>query len=104
MPSWHWPMRAVARRSCPTCKPTRRKAVGEAGLLALAVLAAKRLYPDRVLELPALVMRDVYGHIKHRKPAYRGVATHVAKRIATLAPNSSDALFSLGIVRRPALS
>jgi hypothetical protein len=77
---------------------------GRAGLLALAVLAAKRLYPDRVLELPALVMRDVYGHIKHRKPSYKGVAMHVGKRIATLAPNSSDALFSLGIVRRPSLS
>jgi hypothetical protein len=77
---------------------------GRAGLLALAVLAAKRLYPDRVLELPAMVMRNAYGHIKHRKPAYRGVAVHIGKRITEIAPNSSDALFSLGIVRRPTLS
>jgi hypothetical protein len=57
------------------------------------------LYPGARLELPDMIMRGVYGHIKHHRQAYRGVAAQVDAAMSRLIPDSADALFSVGVAR-----
>jgi hypothetical protein len=57
------------------------------------------LYPERPLELPAMIMRGAYGHIKHHRQAYHGEASLVDAAMSRLIPHSADALFSVGFAR-----
>jgi hypothetical protein len=53
----------------------------------------------KALELPAVIMRGVYGHIKHHRQAYRGTASLVDAAMLRLIPDSADALFSVGYAK-----
>jgi hypothetical protein len=59
-----------------------------------------QLYPGKPLELPGMIMRGAYGHIKHRRQTYRGEASLVDAAMSRLIPDSADALFSVGFARR----
>jgi len=62
------------------------------------------LYPGTPLEMPAMLMRGVYGHITYHFAPKHASAILVNAAIEAVAPNSADAIFSLGEIPRPALS
>lgn len=57
------------------------------------------LYPGKRLELPGMIMRGAYGHIKHHRQPYRGLAEQVDAAMSRIIPDSADALFSVGYAR-----
>jgi hypothetical protein len=57
------------------------------------------LYPGKTLEVPDMIMRGAYGHIKHHRQAYHGRASLVDAAISRIIPDSADALFSVGYAR-----
>ena len=69
-------------------------ALQEAGVAMCAAL-----YPGKPLELPGMIMRGAYGHIKHHRQSYRGVAAQVDAAMSHLIPDSADALFTVGVAR-----
>jgi hypothetical protein len=57
------------------------------------------LYPGQPLEMPDMIMRGAYGHIRHRRQAYHGAAALVDVAMSRIIPTRADALFSVGWVR-----
>jgi hypothetical protein len=57
------------------------------------------LYPGKQLEIPGMIMRGAYGHIKHRRQGYHGEASLVDAAMTRMIPDSADALFSVGFAR-----
>jgi hypothetical protein len=57
------------------------------------------IYPGKALEVPSMIMRGAYGHIEHRRQAYRGAASTVDAAMSRMIPDSADALFSVGYAR-----
>jgi hypothetical protein len=57
------------------------------------------LYPGKQLEVPGMIMRGAYGHIKHNRQTYRGAASVIDAAISRLIPDTADALFSVGYAR-----
>jgi hypothetical protein len=57
------------------------------------------LYPGKTLELPSVIMRGVYRHIKHHRQSYHGMASLVDTAMSRIIPDSADALFSVGYAR-----
>jgi hypothetical protein len=68
-------------------------------LQAACVEMCTALYPGTALELPDMIMRGAYGHIKHHRQAYRGLAEQVDAAMSRIIPDSADALFSVGYAR-----
>jgi hypothetical protein len=54
------------------------------------------LYPRRRLEVPDMIMRGAYGHIKHHRQDYHGAALLVDAAISRIIPDPADALFCVG--------
>jgi hypothetical protein len=57
------------------------------------------LYPGKTLEVPDMIMRGAYSHIKHHRQAYHGTASLVDAAMSRIIPDSADALFSVGYAR-----
>jgi hypothetical protein len=68
-------------------------------LQATGVEMCSSLYPGKALEVPSMVMRGAYGHIKHHRQAYHGAAALVDAALTRIIPDSADALFSVGLAR-----
>jgi hypothetical protein len=84
------------------CKKVTPSLLGDAqdsALQAACVEMCSLLYPGKPLEAPDMIMRGAYGHIKHRRQVYHGVASLVDAAMSRLIPASADALFSVGLVR-----
>ncbi len=68
-------------------------------LQAACVEMCQALYPGKQLEVPGMIMRGAYGHIKHNRQTYHGTASVIDAAISRVIPNSADALFSVGYAR-----
>jgi hypothetical protein len=68
-------------------------------LQAACVEMCCQLYPGKHLEVPGMIMRGAYGHIKHHRQAYHGAASLVDAAMSRMIPDSADALFSVGFAR-----
>ena len=66
---------------------------------AACVEMCASLYPGKALELPAMVMRGAYVHIRHHRQPYHGTASLVEAAMSRLIPDAADALFSVGRLR-----
>ena len=66
---------------------------------AACVEMCSLLYPGKALEVPGMIMRGAYGHIKHHRQTYHGTASLVDAAMSRIIPDSADALFSVGIAR-----
>ena len=64
-------------------------------------LAAK-LYPGGAIEAPAMVMRDVYEHLTYLHEPVAHVASPACAWYAAAVPNPGDAVFSIGLLHKPA--
>jgi len=84
------------------CEKVTPSLIGNAqdpALQAACVEMCSLLYPGKPLEIPGMIMRGAYGHIKHRRQVYRGAASLVDAAMSRVIPDSADALFSVGLVR-----
>jgi hypothetical protein len=68
-------------------------------LQAACVEMCASLYPGKTLEVPDMIMRGAYSHIKHHRQAYHGTASLVDAAMSRIIPDSADALFSVGYAR-----
>jgi hypothetical protein len=90
---------AANARRCEKVTPSLLGAVHDAALQAACVEMCTLLYPGKRLEMPGMIMRGAYGHIKHHRQAYHGAAALVDEAMQRVIPDSADALFSVGLVR-----
>jgi len=84
---------------CEKVAPSLLGGTQDAALQAACVEMCALLYPGKSLEMPGMIMRGAYGHIKHHRQAYHGAAALVDAAMQRIIPDSADALFSVGLVR-----
>jgi hypothetical protein len=84
---------------CEKVAPTLLGAPQDPALQAMGVEMCSALYPGKSLELPSMIMRGAYGHIKHHRQSYHGMAALVDAAMTRIIPDSADALFSVGLAR-----
>ena len=90
---------AANARICETVAPSLLGEDQDPVLQAAGVEMCAALYPGARLELPDMIMRDAYGHIKHHRQTCHGIAAEVDAAMRRLIPDSADALFSVGVAR-----
>ena len=90
---------AANARICEKVTPSLLGDTPDATLQAACVEMCSLLYPGKSLEIPGMIMRGAYGHIKHHRQAYHGAASLVDVAMSRMIPDSADALFSVGFVR-----
>lgn len=90
---------ATNAKICKKVTPSLLDDASHPELQAACVEMSATLYPDKPLEVPGMIMRGAYGHIKHHRQPYRGAASLVDAAISRVIPNSADALFSVGYAR-----
>lgn len=90
---------AANAKICEKVTPSLLDDTQDPELQAACVEMCTSLYPGKPLELPDMIMRGAYGHIKHHRQAYHGVASLVDAAMSRKIPNSADALFSVGYAR-----
>jgi hypothetical protein len=90
---------AANAKICEKVTPSLLDDAEDPALQAACVEMCAALYPGKPLEVPEMIMRGAYGHIKHHRQAYRGAASLVDAAMSRVIPNSADALFSVGYAR-----
>ena len=90
---------AANAKICERVTPSLLGDTQDAALQAACVEMCSLLYPGKSLEIPGMIMRGAYGHIKHHRQAYHGAASLVDVAMSRMIPDSADALFSVGFVR-----
>jgi hypothetical protein len=90
---------AANARICEKVTPSLLGDTQDAALQAACVEMCSLLYPGKSLEIPGMIMRGAYGHIKHHRQAYHGAASLVDAAMSRIIPDSADALFSVGFAR-----
>jgi hypothetical protein len=90
---------AANAKICDRVAPSLLGDRADPQLQAAGIEMCQTLYPGKQLEMPGMIMRGAYGHIKHNPQRYHGTASVIDAAISRLIPNSSDALFSIGYAR-----
>jgi hypothetical protein len=90
---------AANAKICDQVTPALLGEAQDSSLQTACVEMCASLYPGKALELPGMIMRGAYGHIKHHRQTYHGAASLVDAAMSRLIPNSADALFSVGYAR-----
>ena len=90
---------AANARVCEKVTPSLLGDAQDPALHAACVEMCSSLYPGEDLEIPSMIMRGAYGHIKHHRQTYHGAASLVDAAMQRMIPDSADALFSVGIAR-----
>jgi hypothetical protein len=90
---------AANARICEKVTPPLLGDTKDPALQAACVEMCSLLYPGKSLEVPGMIMRGAYGHIKHHRQAYHGMASLVDAAMSLIIPDSADALFSVGYAR-----
>ncbi len=90
---------AANARICERVTPSLLGDAQDPALQAACIEMCSSLYPGKALEVPDMIMRGAYRHIRHRRQDYHGVASLVDAAISRIIPCSADALFSVGYAR-----
>lgn len=90
---------AANARICKKVTPSLLGGAPDTALQAACVEMCTLLYPGKTLEIPGMIMRGAYGHIKHHRQAYHGAASLADEAMQRVIPDFADALFSVGLVR-----
>ena len=90
---------AANAKICENVTPSLLGNTQDPALQAACVEMCSLLYPGKDLEVPSMIMRGAYGHIKHHRQAYHGTASLVDAAMSRMIPASADALFSVGYAR-----
>jgi hypothetical protein len=90
---------AANAKICDRVAPSLLGEKADPELQAAGVEMCQALYPGKQLEVPGMIMRGAYGHIKHNRQSYHGTASVIDAAISRLIPDTADALFSVGYAR-----
>ncbi|MGC2774733.1 MAG: hypothetical protein WA418_03750 [Bradyrhizobium sp.] len=90
---------AANARICEKVAPSLLDDAADPELQAAGVEMCAALYPGKPLEMPRMIMRGAYGHIKQIRQDYHGTASLVDAAMSRIIPDSADALFSVGYAR-----
>jgi hypothetical protein len=90
---------AANAKICEKVTPSLLGDVQDPALQAACIEMCSSLYPGKPLEVPGMIMRGAYGHIKHHRQTYHGTASLVDAAMSRMIPDSADALFSVGYAR-----
>ena len=90
---------AANAKICEKVTPSLLGDAQDPALQAACIEMCSSLYPGKALEVPDMIMRGAYGHIKHHRQDYHGMASLVDAAMSRIIPNSADALFSVGYAR-----
>jgi hypothetical protein len=90
---------AANAKICDKVAPSLLGDKADAELQAACVEMCTALYPGKQLEVPGMIMRGAYGHIKHHRQIYHGTASLVDVAMSRMIPDPADALFSVGYAR-----
>jgi hypothetical protein len=90
---------AANAKICEKVTPSLLSDTEDPALQAACVEMCSSLYPGKELEVPSMIMRGAYGHIKHHRQLYHGMASVVDAAMSRIIPDSADALFSAGYAR-----
>ena len=90
---------AANARICETVTPSLLGDAQDPALQAACVEMCSLLYPGKNLEIPGMIMRGAYDHIKHHPQTYHGAASLVDAAMQRVIPDSADALFTVGFAR-----
>jgi hypothetical protein len=90
---------AANAKICERVAPSLLGDAHDPDLQAACIEMCSSLYPGKTLEVPEMIMRGAYSHIKHNRQAYRGRASLVDAAMARIIPDSADALFSVGYAK-----
>jgi hypothetical protein len=90
---------AANAKICEKVTPSLLGDAQDPALQAACVEMCSLLYPGKSLEIPGMIMRGAYGHIKHHRQPYHGSASLVDAAMRRIIPDSADALFTVGIAR-----
>jgi hypothetical protein len=90
---------AANAKICEKVTPSLLGDAQDSALQAACVEMCALLYPGKPLELPGMIMRGAYGHIKHHRQDYHGTASLVDAAMSRMIPDAADALFSVGYAR-----
>ena len=90
---------AANAKICEKVTPSLLGETQDPALQAACVEMCSALYPGKALELPGMIMRGAYGHIKHHRQKYHGAVSLVDAAMSRMIPDTADALFSVGYAR-----
>lgn len=90
---------AANAKICDKVTPSLLDDAADPELQAAGIAMCSALYPGKALEVPGMIMRGAYGHIKHNRQAYHGTASLIDAAMSRIIPDSADALFSIGYAR-----
>jgi hypothetical protein len=90
---------AANARICEKVTPSLLGDAQDPTLQAACIEMCSSLYPGKALEVPDMIMRGAYGHIKYHRQDYHGMASLVDAAMSRIIPDSADALFSVGYAR-----
>jgi hypothetical protein len=90
---------AANAKVCEKVAPALLGDAADPELQAACIEMCAALYPGKPLEVPGMIMRGAYGHIKHIRQDYHGAASLVDAAMSRVIPDSADALFSVGYAR-----
>ena len=90
---------AANAKICDKVAPSLLGDKADPELQSACVEMCSALFPGKQLEVPGMIMRGAYGHIKHNRQTYHGTASVIDAAISRLIPDSADALFSVGYAR-----
>jgi hypothetical protein len=90
---------AANAKICEKVTPSLLGDGQDPALQAACIEMCSSLYPDKPLEVPGMIMRGAYGHIKHHRQTYHGTASLVDVAMSRMIPDPADALFSVGYAR-----
>lgn len=90
---------AANAKICEKVTPSLLEDAQDSALQAACIEMCASLYPGKPLELPGMIMRGAYGHIKHHRQDYHGAASLVDAAMSRMIPDTADALFSVGYAR-----
>ena len=90
---------AANAKICEKVTPSLLEDTQDPALQAACIEMCSSLYPGKLLELPGMIMRGAYGHIKHHRQNYHGAASLVDAAMSRVIPDTADALFSVGYAR-----
>ena len=90
---------AANARICEKVTPSLLGDAQDPALQAACIEMCSSLYPGKALEVPDMIMRGAYGHIRHHRQDYHGMASLVDAAMSRIIPDSADALFSVGYAR-----
>jgi len=90
---------AANAKICEKVTPSLLGDAQDPALQAACIEMCSSLYPGKALEVPDMIMRGAYRHIRHHRQDYHGMASLVDAAMSRIIPDSADALFSVGYAR-----